>query len=105
MLSEYFPVSPWTCTHGCVALNTGLTAPVTEPTLHTVSDASEQVAMTRVEQRLRDMYAGLAPERISAAVQDARARFDQSPVRDFIPLLIERRVRAQLAQMASQGHD
>jgi hypothetical protein len=82
-----------------------LTAEIVEPTLQTVSDLSEQVAMTRLEQRLHGMYAGLSPERISAVVQDARAQFAQSPVRDFIPLLIERRVRRQLAAMASSSPD
>lgn len=57
----------------------------------------EQAAMKQLEERLTSKYADLPAERVSAAVQNARARFDQSPIRDFVPLLVERRVRAELA--------
>jgi hypothetical protein len=74
-----------------------LTVGTHERTIQTMSDLSEQVALARLEERLTGIYAGLPADRVSAAVQDARARFDQSPIRDFVPLLVERRVRAQLA--------
>ncbi|MET0474049.1 MAG: hypothetical protein ABW001_05360 [Mycobacterium sp.] len=60
---------------------------------------SEQAAIARLEQRLTTMYSALPADRISTAVRAARARFDDSPVRDFVPLLVERRVRAQLAEV------
>jgi hypothetical protein len=82
---------------GCEALNCGLTVDIHERRLETMSDLSEQVALARLEERLTGIYAGLPADRVSAAVQDAHARFDQSPIRDFVPLLVERRVRAQLA--------
>jgi hypothetical protein len=62
-----------------------------------MADLSEQAALTHVEERLTSTYADLPPERVSAIVQKARARFDQSPIRDFVPLLVERRARAELA--------
>jgi hypothetical protein len=102
MVSEYFRIAARTCVFGCGTRNGELTAGILEPTLGRVSDLSEQVAMARLEQRLSDMYAGLAPDQIAAAVHDARAHFDQSPVRDFVPLLVERRVHVQLAEMSSQ---
>jgi hypothetical protein len=105
MVSEYSRTSPRTCAFGFGPLNGELTAGAAAQTLQLVSDLSEQVAMARLEQRLGSMYAGLAPDRISAAVQDARARFDRSPVRDFVPLLVERRVRAQLAEMDLRAPD
>jgi hypothetical protein len=105
MVSEYFSTFSWTCTFGCRPLNGQLTAGFGAQTLQFVSDLSEQVAMARLEQRLHGMYAELSPDEISAAVQDARARFDESPVRDFIPLLVERRVRAQLAEMELRAND
>src|SRR4029078_6386156 len=51
-----------------------------------------------VERRLTSKYGHLAPERISAAVERARARFEQSPIRDFVPLLVERHARAELTK-------
>lgn len=53
--------------------------------------------MAKLEERLTGTYADLPPDRISAAVQAALARFEQSPIRDFVPLLVERRARAELA--------
>ena len=62
-----------------------------------MADSSEQAAITQLRERLASKYAEIPPERVSAAVQVAHARFDQSPIRDFVPLLVERRVRAELA--------
>jgi len=62
-----------------------------------VADLSEQAAIAKLEERLTSTYADLPPDRIAAAVQGARARFEQSPIRDFVPLLVERRVRAELS--------
>jgi hypothetical protein len=53
--------------------------------------------MAELEKRLGSKFADLPPDRIAAAVQGARARFAQSPIRDFVPLLVERRARAELS--------
>jgi hypothetical protein len=58
---------------------------------------SEAVLLAEVERRLAGTYADLPPDRISSAVQKAQAQFEQSPIRDFVPLLVERRARAELA--------
>jgi hypothetical protein len=34
---------------------------------------------------------------VPSIVQAARARFDESPIRDFVPLLVERRAGTELA--------
>jgi hypothetical protein len=62
-----------------------------------VAEISEQLLIAEVERRLTTKYAQLAPDRISSAVQNARARFEQSPIRDFVPLLVERHAGAELA--------
>ncbi len=62
--------------------------------------------MMAVEERLSTMYSNISPEQISAAIQNALARFEQSAIRDFVPLFVERRAREQLAgggQLASAG--
>lgn len=51
----------------------------------------------RIERRLIAMYGHLPPDQVAGAIRNARARFEPSTVRDFIPLLIERRARAELA--------
>jgi hypothetical protein len=62
-----------------------------------VAEISEELMIADVEHRLTSKYGHLPPDQISAAVQNARARFEQSPIRDFVPLLVERHARAELA--------
>jgi hypothetical protein len=63
-----------------------------------MAEISEQRMVEEVERRLADKYADVPAERISAIVQSAYAQFEQSPIRDFVPLLVERRARAELAE-------
>jgi hypothetical protein len=65
-----------------------------------MAEISEQLLIAAVEQRLTSKYAQLPPDRISSAIRNAHARFEQSPIRDFVPLLVERRARAELAGAA-----
>jgi hypothetical protein len=51
-----------------------------------------------VQQRLVRRFSQLPKDRISTTVVQAHARFEHSRVRDFIPLLVERRAGAELAQ-------
>lgn len=64
-------------------------------------EISESLLIAEVEKRLSSTYVDLPRDRVSSAVQSARARFDTSPIRDFVPLLVERRAGAELA---SAGH-
>jgi hypothetical protein len=63
-----------------------------------MAEISEQSMVAEVEQRLIIKYPHVAPDRITRAVQTAHSRFEQSSIRDFIPLLVERRAKAELAQ-------
>nr|WP_174266927.1 hypothetical protein [Mycolicibacterium sediminis] len=58
---------------------------------------SEQTALAQVEERLVSIYAALPRSTVEDAVHDARAAFDGRPIRDFVPLLVERRARALLS--------
>ena len=61
-----------------------------------MAEISEELMIADVERRLTSTYGHLPPDQISAAVHNARARFAQSPIRDFVPLLVERHARAEL---------
>ena len=63
-----------------------------------MAEISEELMIADVERRLASKYGHLAPDQISAAVQDARARFEHCPIRDFVPLLVERHARAELTE-------
>lgn len=62
-----------------------------------VADLSEQAALAKLEERLTSRFAGVPPDRIASVIDAAHARFKQSPIRDFVPLLVERRAREDLA--------
>ena len=54
-----------------------------------------------VERRMLDDYAHLPEVHVSQAITQAHNRFADSPIRDFVPLLVERRARAQLSRKGS----
>lgn len=54
----------------------------------------EEQAIQRLTDRLVDIY---PPERVESAVGTARKRFEGHPVREFVPILIERIARRELA--------
>jgi hypothetical protein len=60
----------------------------------------ERVLIGEVEQRLAEKYADLPHGHIAAVVQHAYARFRSSRVRDFVPLLVERRADEELEELS-----
>lgn len=60
---------------------------------------SEQDLLVDIEHRLVNLYAQLDPQQVTATIGHAHAKFAQSPVRDFVPLLVERRARRELAAL------
>ena len=62
-----------------------------------VPGIGEEVLIDEVQQRLAQKYAHLSPGDVSAAVEAALIRFERSSIRDFVPLLVERRASAQLS--------
>jgi hypothetical protein len=65
-----------------------------------MAELSEHLLIAEVERRLTRKYAHIPTDQVSTAVQRVYAQFEQSPIRDFVPLLVERRARAELATQA-----
>jgi hypothetical protein len=57
----------------------------------------EHTALADIERRLAGEFPHASPGDLSSAIKQAYARFDTSPIRDFIPLFVEKRARRQLA--------
>jgi hypothetical protein len=57
----------------------------------------ERAQIDAVQRRLAQKYADLPHDHVAAVVQHVYARFNLSTVRDFVPLLVERRAREELA--------
>ncbi|MFE3883029.1 three-helix bundle dimerization domain-containing protein [Streptomyces lydicus] len=65
-------------------------------------DTREEEAIQAVVERLTDAYVTThTPKEVEAAVTEAHASFRDRPVRDFVPVLVERRARAALDREAS----
>jgi hypothetical protein len=62
----------------------------------------ERAQIDAVQRRLAQKYAEMPHDRVVAGVQQAYARFSQSTLRDFVPLLVERRAREELARSTAR---
>ncbi|MFF4135469.1 three-helix bundle dimerization domain-containing protein [Streptomyces mirabilis] len=64
-------------------------------------ETHEEDAIRGVVERLTSAYdETCTPEQLEAAVATAHAVFSERPVRDFVPVLVERTVRALLNEAA-----
>ncbi|WP_370063377.1 three-helix bundle dimerization domain-containing protein [Mycobacterium sp. MAA66] len=59
---------------------------------------SEDQQMAEVMTRLVTRHPSRDPSDIAYSVQRARECFASSPIRDFVPLLVERRVSTELSR-------
>jgi hypothetical protein len=59
---------------------------------------SEQDALRHVAARLAQQFPELSSEEIDQAVTGHYAAFEHSPIRDFVPMLVERASRRQLTE-------
>lgn len=62
---------------------------------------AERALIDDVERRLAEEYVAFSADYIAAVVQHVYARFDRSPVRGFVPLLVERRAAEELRSSRS----
>jgi hypothetical protein len=70
-----------------------------------VSKKSERELIEDVEHRLVERFADVPAGLVATTVDDAYRRFEHSVIRDFIPLLVERRVSEELAGVATAQPD
>jgi hypothetical protein len=64
-----------------------------------VIELSEQQIMDQIADRLSDIYRDVPAETVSRLVHVHHSRYDGRPIRDFIPLFVERRARAELDKL------
>ncbi|AMU68169.1 hypothetical protein PP633_17680 [Mycobacteroides abscessus] len=62
---------------------------------------AEQTLLMEIAGRLVQDFPGLTRADVDAAVRQAYARFDSSPVRDFVPLFVEKRAHRDLGERYS----
>src|SRR5664279_5292932 len=66
-------------------------------------DRKEKIALRQIAERLATKLPGTPAEVITWAIRAKYATFADSRIRDFIPVLVERSVRSELAGLLSAG--
>jgi hypothetical protein len=64
---------------------------------------SEETRIAELIVRLADTYAELPSEQVVSVVNDALAHFNGAPLREYVPLLVERRARKELTNGTPLG--
>jgi hypothetical protein len=66
-----------------------------------VIELSEQAIIDQIVARLASRYPTIAASTVSTLVHDIHSRYDDRPVRDFVPLLVERNAKAELSRLGA----
>ena len=64
-------------------------------------ESHERTAIQQVVERLTASYPNVPQDKVTTVVHHNHARFDGRPVRDFVPLFVERGARRELADLQS----
>ena len=56
----------------------------------------EETLLVDIERRLIDEFPCVSPVVVDVLIRQEHARFETSPIRDFVPLLVEKQARQQL---------
>ncbi|MBV8349167.1 MAG: hypothetical protein JOZ49_17060 [Mycolicibacterium sp.] len=65
------------------------------------AENSEQTQLSHVVEHLTRKYPSVPPATVAGIVHHIHTRFEGRPLRDFVPLLVERNANAELAKLAS----
>jgi hypothetical protein len=68
-----------------------------------VIELSEQTIIAQAADRLTSKYPTIPAETVTAVVRGVHARFDGRPVREFVPLLVERFAGQELTLLLLTG--
>lgn len=62
---------------------------------------SEQQIIEQLAQRLADAHTLVEPAQVAKVVHAEYARFEGRPIRDFVPLFVERNAEAELTKLTA----
>jgi hypothetical protein len=66
-----------------------------------VAEANERKSIDALVARLVNIYPAVSPARIADVVRDEHAHFDDRPLREFVPLFVERRAKRELSLLSA----
>lgn len=62
-------------------------------------ELSEQTVIDQVVERLSSRYPTIGAGTVSSVVRDVHSRYDGRPLRDFVPLFVERNASTELKNL------
>jgi hypothetical protein len=66
-----------------------------------VIELSEQTVVEQLVVRLTSRYPTISESTVATVVRDVHSRFEGRPLRDFVPLLVERNARSELERLGA----
>jgi hypothetical protein len=66
-----------------------------------VIELSEQTVIEQLVERLSNRYPAISRATVASVILETHARFDGRPLRDFIPLLVERNAKSALERLGA----
>ena len=63
-------------------------------------ESSERTVIDQVVDRLSEKYPDVPGEQVANVVNDCYLRFEGRPIREFVPLFVERGARTRLAELS-----
>ena len=64
---------------------------------------SEQTVIEQLVVRLTSSYPALSESTVKSVVLDVHSRYDDRPLRDFVPLFVERHARTELDRLCASA--
>ena len=68
-----------------------------------VIELSEQTVIEQVVARLTSRYPAISESTVTGVVRDVHFRFEGRPLRDYIPLLVERTAKSELERLHARA--
>ena len=72
---------------------------VNTPETDGVIELSEQTIIDQVVDRLTSRYPTIEAATVSSVVRDVHAKYDGRPLRDYVPLFVERNATTELTRL------
>jgi hypothetical protein len=68
-----------------------------------VIELSEQTVIGHLVERLAQTFPRVSPDTVAEVVEGNHARFEGRPLREYVPLFVERSARRELAEIGRLG--
>lgn len=66
-----------------------------------VIELSEQTVIEQLVARLTSRYPAISESTVSSVVRDVHSRYEGRPLRDFVPLFVERHAKSELERLST----